>query len=49
MKAVGMREIGAFLRGETLETAAKAAKQATRRFAKRQSRGCGTSSARILW
>jgi tRNA dimethylallyltransferase len=37
MKAVGVREIGAYIRGEsTLEHATKLAKQATRRFAKRQ-------------
>ena len=37
MKAVGVREIGAYIRGEsTLEQATKLAKQATRRFAKRQ-------------
>ncbi len=37
MKAVGVREIGAFIRGETtLEQATKLTKQATRRLAKRQ-------------
>ncbi len=38
MKAVGVREFGAHLRGETsLETALAAAQQETRRYAKRQS------------
>ena len=37
MKAVGVREISAYIRGEsTLEQATKLAKQSTRRFAKRQ-------------
>jgi tRNA dimethylallyltransferase len=37
MKAVGVRELGAYLCGDTtLDQAAAAAKQATRRFAKRQ-------------
>jgi tRNA dimethylallyltransferase len=37
MKAVGVRELAGYLRGETtLDQASAAAKQATRRFAKRQ-------------
>jgi tRNA dimethylallyltransferase len=37
MRAIGVREIGAYLRGEiTLDEAVAAAQQATRRYAKRQ-------------